>query len=214
MGWINRRVVSRVGLYSVAAMVAYSIYAHSNVPVETDEEYCERTGRVKIHGRFFKYDVYENGEMKTISDMLMRGCNGEASCEIDRAYQYVLSIPYQESGGNRTPSEVINQNGGDCDEKSYLLATLLLQQGHRCVFVTTKDHGFIAVHVEDDHLLKRPLSYLTIDAKKYYFAETTWTHGYIGQYNDVEVHDVDAVFDMVAKKEVPLSKVEWSIAKI
>ncbi len=214
MAKINKRMVARIALYSTAAVAAFFIYARGNVPVETDTEYCERTGRVKIDDRFFKYDVYENGEMKTIADMLSRGCKGDAYCEIDRAYQYVLKIPYQESSTNRNPSEVINQQRGDCDEKSYLLATLLLQQGHRCVFVTTADHGFIAVHFEkDDATMPHPLSYLTVDGKKYYFAEATFTTGYVGQPNGVSQDEIDAVFDMVGRKEIPIDTVRFNLGR-
>lgn len=206
---ITKRVVYRIGLYGVAGIVAFGIYEQGNVPPETDAEYCERTGRVKIHDRYFKYDVYENGELKTVSDMLSRGCDGEPHCEVDRIYQYVLKIPYKESATSRTPSDVINQNGGDCDEKSFLLASLLMQKGYDCVLVTTKDHGFVGVHLPNDPSSKQPLAYLLIGGKRYYFAETTLEGGYVGQYNNVGKHEFEAVFDMVRKREVPLGDVEF-----
>ena len=209
MALINKRVVYRIGLYGVAGIIAFSLYARANVPPETDEEYCERRGMVKIHDKFFKYDVYEHDEMKPIVDMLTKECNGDTYCEIDRAYQYVLKIPYKESTAYRNPSDVINQNGGDCDEKSFLLATLLLQNKYPCVLVTTKDHGFIAVHLPNDTALKHPSSYLIMDGKKYYFAETTLLEGYIGQYNNVQKNDINGVFDMVVKKEIPLDQIEY-----
>ena len=206
---MKRAVISRVVLYSIAAIVAFGIYERSQLPVETDEEYCERRGMVKIHEKFFKYDVYEHDEMKPIVDMLTKECNGDSYCEIDRAYQYVLKIPYKESTVNRNPSDVINQNGGDCDEKSFLLATLLLQNKYPCLLVTTKDHGFIAVHLPDDTSIKHPSTYLIIDGKKYYFADTTLLEGYIGQYNNVKKDDINGVFDMVVKKEIPLDQIEY-----
>ncbi|OHD78005.1 MAG: hypothetical protein A2023_03750 [Sulfuricurvum sp. GWF2_44_89] len=206
---MKRAVISRVVLYSIAAIVAFGIYERSQLPVETDEEYCERRGMVKIHEKFFKYDVYEHDEMKPIVDMLTKECNGDSYCEIDRAYQYVLKIPYKESTVNRNPSDVINQNGGDCDEKSFLLATLLLQNKYPCLLVTTKDHGFIAVHLPDDRSVKHPSTYLIIDGKKYYFADTTLLEGYIGQYNNVKKDDINGVFDMVVKKEIPLDQIEY-----
>lgn len=206
---MKRAVISRVVLYSIAAIVAFGIYERSQLPVETDEEYCERRGMVKIHDKFFKYDVYEHDEMKPIVDMLTSECRGDPYCEIDRAYQYVLKIPYKESTAYRNPSDVINKNGGDCDEKSFLLATLLLQNKYPCVLVTTKDHGFIAVHLPNDTALKHPSSYLIMDGKKYYFAETTVLEGYIGQYNNVKKDDINGVFDMVVKKEIPLDQIEY-----
>ncbi|MDO9208418.1 MAG: hypothetical protein Q7T91_09210 [Sulfuricurvum sp.] len=213
MATINKRLLYRIGLYTVAGMIAFSLYAKANVPPETDAEYCKRCGMVKIHDQFFKYNVYEHNEMKPIVDMLIKGCSGDEYCEIDRAYQYVLRIPYKESTDNRNPSDVINQNGGDCDEKSFLLATLLLQKKYKCVLVTTKDHGFVAVHVPNETSLKYPYSYLTIAGKKYYFAETTVFQGYIGQDNNVQERDIDGVFDMVSKKEISLDKIEFHVVK-
>lgn len=209
MSILNKRLFYRIGLYSVAGIIAYSLYARANVPPETDAQYCDRKGMVKIHDRFYKYDVYQHDEMKPIVDMLTKTCNGDAYCEIDHAYQYVLSIPYKSSTTSRTPADVINQNGGDCDEKSFLLATLLLQNQYPCVLILTKDHGFLAVHVPNEKSLKQPSSYLTFEGKKYYFADPTLKAGYIGNYNDVKQQEVIGVFDMVTKKEIPLKKVAF-----
>jgi len=208
---INKRLFYRIALYSIAGLIAYTIYAKANVPPETDAEYCKRKGMVKIHDRFYKYDVYQHDEMKPFVDMLTKGCKGDPYCEVDRAYQYVLKIPYKESSANRNPSEVINQNGGDCDEKSFLLATLLLQKHYACLLVTTKDHGFIGVHIPNEKDIKHPFSYLTFDGKKYYFAETTVPVGYIGQDNGVKEQEIKGVFDMVAKKEIPIEQVSFEL---
>lgn len=212
MSIINKRLFYRIGLYSAAGIIAYTLYARANVPPETDAEYCKRNGMVKIHNRFYKYDVYQNNEMKPFVDMLVQGCNGDPYCEVNRAYRYVIKIPYKVSTTNRNPSEVINQNGGDCDEKSFLLATLLLQKQHACLLVTTKDHGFIGVHIPDEKNIQNPSSYLTFDGKKYYFAETTISNGYIGQYNGVKVQEIEGVFDMAAKKEIPMEQVVFYLS--
>jgi len=212
MSIINKRLFARIGLYSVAGIIAFTLYTRANVPPETDAEYCQRTGMVKIHNRFYKYDVYQHDEMKPFADMLTKGCEGDAYCEIDRAYQYVLKIPYKESSANRTPSDVINQNGGDCDEKSFLLATLLLQNHYKCLLITTKNHGFIGVHIPNEKEITRPSSYVTFEGKKYYFAETTVPAGYIGHDNGVKEQEIEGVFDMVAKKEIPMQQVDFFFA--
>lgn len=213
MSILNKRLYYRIGLYSMAAIIAYSLYARANVPPETDAQYCKRKGMVKIHDRFYKYDVYEHDEMKPIVDMLTKTCKADAYCEIDHIYQYVLSIPYKSSTINRNPADVINQNGGDCDEKSFLLATLLLQNKYPCVLILTKDHGFLAVNVPNNQSLKQPTSYVTFNGKKYYFADATLKDGYIGQYNDVKQQEITGVFDMEAKHEIPLEKVQFFISK-
>jgi hypothetical protein len=209
----SKRIFYRIGLYGVAGVIAFSLYARANVPLETDQEYCDRTGRVKIHDRFFKYDVYQNGEMKPIVDMLTHECNGDKDCEINHAYHYVANIPYKESSVSRTPSDVINQNGGDCDEKSFLLATLLLEKRYKCLLITTKDHAFIAVQMEKEQLSKLPISYLLIQNQRYYIADTTMVHGYIGADNNVSKQEIDGIYDMVEKKEISLDKVEFQLIK-
>lgn len=214
MNIINKRLFYRIGLYSVAGIIAYTLYARANVTPETDAEYCARKGMVKIHNRFYKYDVYQHDEMKPFVDMLSKGCNNDPYCEVDRAYQYVLTIPYKESTTNRNPSDVINQNSGDCDEKSFLLATLLLQKKHPTLLITTKDHGFIGVHIPNEKEIHSPSSYLTLGGKKYYFAETTTPMGYIGQYNGIKREEIEGVFDMVAKKEVPIEQVVFYLAPL
>lgn len=211
MGIFNKRLLYRIGLYGTAGFIAFSLYARANAVPETDQEYCQRKGMVKIHDRFYKYDVYEHNEMKPIADMLTQNCNGDSYCEIDHAYQYVLKIPYKESTIDRNPSDVINQNEGDCDEKSFLLATLLLQKHYECLLVTTKDHGFIAVHVPNESMFKQPVSYMTFNGKKYYIAETTLTNGYLGQYNNIDPQEIEGIFNMVTKKEVPLEQIEYSL---
>ena len=213
MSILNKRLFYRIALYSVAGIIAYTLYARANVPPETDAQYCSRKGMVKIHDRFYKYDVYEHDEMKPIVDMLTKTCNGDAYCEIDHAYQYVLSIPYKASTTNRNPADVINQNGGDCDEKSFLLATLLMQKKYHCLLILTKDHGFLAINVQNDQPLKKPFSYLTFEGKKYYFADATLKAGYIGQYNDIKEQEITGVFDMQAKKELALDKMQYFISK-
>lgn len=209
MSFFNRRLLYRIGLYSTAGIIAYSIYARANIPPETDEEYCKRKGMVKIHDQFYKYDVYEHGEMKPFVDLLTDGCNGNSFCDIDRAYQYVLKIPYKESTQSRTPADVINQNGGDCDEKSFLLATLLLQKHYRCLLIMTKEHAFLTIHLPDESKIRRPNAYVTFEGEKYYFAETTLPHGYIGQYNNIREQEVEGVFDMTSKEEIPSDKISF-----
>ncbi|MCK9372705.1 MAG: hypothetical protein M0P91_05865 [Sulfuricurvum sp.] len=211
---VIKRLFSRIALYSIAALIGYTIYAKANVPPETDAEYCKRKGMVKIHNRFYKYDVYQHNEMKPFVDMLTKGCNGNPYCEVDRAYQYVLKIPYKESSTNRNPSDVINQNGGDCDEKSFLLATLLLQKQYPCLLITTKDHGFIGIHIANEKEITAPASYVSVEGKKYYLAETTTPVGYIGQDNGVKEQEIEGVFDMMAKKEIPIEQVDFFIVPL
>ena len=41
---VIKRLFSRIALYSIAALIGYTIYAKANVPPETDAEYCKKKG--------------------------------------------------------------------------------------------------------------------------------------------------------------------------
>lgn len=213
MSILTKRLFYRITLYGTAAIIAYILNIRANVPPETDAQYCKRKGMIKIHDRFYKYDVYEHAEMKPIVDMLTKTCSGDSYCEIDRIYQYVLTIPYKTSTINRNPADVINQNGGDCDEKSFLLATLLLQNKYPCILILTKEHGFLAVNIPNDQSLKKPSSYVTFNGRKYYYADPSFKSGHFGEFNDIKEQEVIGIFDMETKKEVALNKVEFLLAK-
>lgn len=199
----------RIALYTLFAGAA-AWYLHQFPPKRnealTKENYREK-GYVKAKERYLKYSVYEKGEVKPIADMLAAGCGGDDACEIDNMFRYVLHLPYKESRADRDPSAVINQNGGDCDEKAYLFASLLIQRGHECLLVITHEHAFIAVHVKNDARLPAQAAYVSVGGKKYYYAETSAEESAIGMFNKIPHDAFEAVFDINRKIEIPLSEI-------
>ncbi|MDD5052701.1 MAG: hypothetical protein PHO27_08250 [Sulfuricurvum sp.] len=168
---------------------------------------------IKVKDRYFKYSVYEHGEVKTIADMLAQGCNGNDFCEINNDFNYVMKLPYKESQIDRDPSAVINQHGGDCDEKAYLLISLLRQHGHKSILIFTKEHAFVAINVRIDGAIEKPFSYLSVRGEKYYYAETAADGSYVGWFNNITLDQFDAVYDTLLKKEIPLDEVTFSQSK-
>lgn len=200
---MNARVLIRVVVYTLLAGGSLYLYLQPSKAVSTlDENNYQDKGYIKAKDRYLKYNVYENGEVKPIADMLSAGCNGDDACEIGNMFHYVLNLPYKESSGDRDPSAVINQNGGDCDEKAYLFASLLIQRGHECMLIITKEHAFIAVHVKNDKNLSDKSTYLSIDGKKYFYAETSAEGSKIGEFNGFGLDQIESVFDISRKKEL------------
>lgn len=201
-------MIIRIIVYCFLAGLALYVFSHKetgNDPL-TEENYREK-GFIKVKDRYIKYDVYENGEVKTIADMLAKGCEGDDLCEIENSFRYVMNLPYKDSQTNRVPSDVINQNGGDCDEKSFLFASLLIQRGHECVLVITHEHAFVAVHIEKDKKLTKPFAYLRINGKNFYYAETTAKGSYVGWFNEMGPSLFEEVYDINQKKEIPMNQI-------
>ena len=72
--------------------------------------------------------------------------------QIENIYKYVTNIPYytEHSEKVKNPLDVINSNSGDCDERSFLMASLLKEQHCKAILVFCKyknqDHVFIAIN--------------------------------------------------------------------
>lgn len=208
---MNANTLIRIVLYIFVAAGAYLYLQPSKATQPLGETNYREKGYIKAKERYLKYSVYENGEVKPIADMLARGCNADDACEIGNIFHYVLHLPYKESQGDRDPSAVINQNGGDCDEKAYLFASLLIQRGHECVLVITNDHAFIAVHLQNDRDIPSESAYLEIGGKKYYYAETSAEGSEIGRFNGFGSDQIESVFDIVHKREIPLDTLSLHI---
>lgn len=206
---MSKSVIFRVIVYILLAGGGWylsSYYSSDKSSHGFSEKDYRENGYIKAKDRYIKYNVYENGEVKPIADMLSAGCNGDDACEIENIFNYVLHLPYKESQIDRDPSAVINQNGGDCDEKAYLFASLLIQRGYECVLIITKEHAFIAVHVKNDKKFSGEAAYLSIEGKKYFYAETSAEGSEIGQFNGFGLDQIESVFDILHKKELQPSQ--------
>lgn len=203
------KTVGRILLYLLLVALAVYVYTLNKVGDEGlgEHNYREK-GYIKIKGRYFKYGVYENGEVKTIAQMLSKGCS-DAQCEVENIFDYTIKLPYLESQSDRDPAAVINQNGGDCDEKVYLLVSLLRERGHESLIVFTHDHAFAVIHLPKE-MGGNPLpAYLEREGKRYYYAETSAPDSVLGGYNGMGSEQIEALFDPASKRELPLENVRY-----
>lgn len=199
------RIVVYLALIA-AAVYVYTLKTRSGEGLN-DENYRQK-GYIKIKDRYFKYGVYEHGEVKTIAQMLSKGCT-DKRCEIDHIFDYVVKLPYRESRQDRNPAEVINQNGGDCDEKVYLLVSLLRERGHESLIAYTHDHAFAVIHLPEGMEGKPPPAYLEREGKRYYYAETSDPASRIGGYNMIAEREVEALIDPLTTRELPLEGIRY-----
>lgn len=168
---------------------------------------------VHIDNRDFINNIEESENIKNITKVITQNCNNNKDCEIEKMYKYVTDIPYIANYSQKTkkPIEVISSNSGDCDERSFLMASMLKEQHYKAILVFCKyknqDHVFIAINKTKTE--KKTLTYIEIENKKYYIAETTWKNSYIGQYNEINANEYLGVYDIETKETIPLDKIKF-----
>ncbi len=167
---------------------------------------------IKVGNVYKIYNVEKTERIQYVTDFISRDCKGKEVCEIDKAFNYVTYIPYKTSTKDRTPHEVLDEKGGDCDEKSFLFASILIERKHKCVMVYTKDHhAFVAVYVKDRANLYPHTASLAINGKYYFYAETTDKNARIGSFNGVKKESILGVYDVNEEKEIPLERIALNI---
>jgi len=203
-------------LFGIKILMNKTSFAPSNNEKKMVEQYqeqqmMEEKGIIKVGDRYLQYGVKEQGEIKPITDMLEHDCSNDY-CKIERYYTYVKRLPYESGTKNKDKNaiDVIMSGKGDCDERSYLFASMLVQNHYESVIIYTKDHAFVGVHIPN-YDTREPRCYLLINGKKYYYAETTDINGYVGSYNGVDPTKYVVIYNVNTKKEIPLGEVKAMI---
>lgn len=166
-------------------------------------------GVIELNGQYIKTNLAKPGELKDLASNLTQKCHGDDACEIEEMFDYVTRIPYRTDYTSRSPKEVIQTNWGDCDDKSNLFASLLNERGFDYRFVYVPHHVFVVVHVDDEKSLPFLSAKLTIDGKKYYYAETTASGSHIGTFNGQFPYVFEGIYDIKNDEAVDMKKVSF-----
>ncbi len=168
-------------------------------------------GVIELNGQYIKTNIANVGEFSALATTLTQKCNGNDACEVQNMFDYVTHIPYHTDHTSRSPKQVLQTNWGDCDDKSNLLASLLNEKGFDYRFVYVPHHVFVVVHVDDETSLPFLRASLTIEGKKYYYAETTAAGAHIGMFNGQFPYSFEGIYDIQNNKPVDLKKVSFRI---
>lgn len=166
-------------------------------------------GVIELNGHYIKTNLAKPGELSGLASNLTQKCHGNNACEINTLFDYVTHIPYRTDQTSRSPKQVLQTNWGDCDDKSNLFASLLNERGFDYRFVYVPHHVFMVVQVEDESLLPLLSANLTIDGKKYYYAETTAKGSRIGEFNGQFPYTFEGIYDIKNNEAVDMNKVSF-----
>lgn len=168
-------------------------------------------GKYNINSAAAIDETDNTGKLKNLAKAITEDCKEEELCKVKRIMTFIEKIPY--IAGERLakkPIEVINTNSGDCDEKTYLFATLAIESKLKPILIyAQKDniyHAFIGIQIKED--TEEKMTYLEINDKKYYYLETTWNEKYIGKFNGYEKNDIVGIYDEINNQKIALNQVK------
>lgn len=175
----------------------------------SDEEYTVPK-RIKIEEGYATNFINVSDTVKEKTDAITTQCE-KNDCKAIAIHDYVKNINYTyQNETNKRPTEVIKY-GGDCDEKSQLMASMLKAINVKSILIYTNNHAFIAVEIENEKNLIKPYAKIEIEGKNYYYAETTDKNSYIGAFNNITPKDFKAIYDVENEYKIKIEKAKLKI---
>ncbi|RXK13562.1 hypothetical protein CP965_07110 [Halarcobacter mediterraneus] len=162
---------------------------------------------ISIDGATYVNQVRQDEYTLKLANFLTKDCNNDEICEVQSMLDFVTKIPYKiNKSVARSPKHVVEQNFGDCDDKSNLLISLLKTKAYEAYFVLVPKHIFVVVRLEKD--LKNTKA-LYINGKAYYKLESTAKGSKIGFPLKYKLEEINAVIDPFKNKKLVVESLEY-----
>ncbi|PLY06429.1 MAG: hypothetical protein C0625_09845 [Arcobacter sp.] len=161
---------------------------------------------IDIGGLAYVNQVRTDDYTKRLANSLTKDCQTKV-CEVQSLLNIVTNIPYKiNESVARSGKNVIEQNFGDCDDKSNLLISLLNAKGYEAYFVLVPEHIFVVVNLGIILPNKRALY---INGKPYYKLESTAKGSSIGFPLKYKFSDIKAFIDPFKNKQLVVNTLEY-----
>ena len=142
-----------------------------------------------------------------LADFLTKDCKSDINCEVQSILDFVTKIPYKINESiARSAKQVVEQNFGDCDDKSNLLISMLKVKGYEAYFVLVPKHIFVIVNLEQK---LQNLKALYINEKRFYILESTAIGSKIAFPLKYNFNEIEAILDPFKNKKLVINKLEY-----
>ena len=148
-------------------------------------------------------------EIKLKTHALIRNCTSDM-CKVQALLDYVSNIPYSTSTfQQKSPQKTIQENFGDCDDKSNLLISMLHAIGIEAYFVLVPKHIFVIVPFNDKRLkLKKGL---WLNGQKFYILESTARDSKIGFPLHYKLEEIDSIIEPFSNKKIEIKRLKYKL---
>lgn len=162
---------------------------------------------IDIDGATYVNQVRTDDFTRRLANELTKECQGNHGCEVQSMLDFVTAIPYKVNKSvARSSQKVVEQNFGDCDDKSNLLISMLKVKGYEAYFVLVPKHIFVIVNLKD----KIPhIKALYVNSKPYYILESTAKGSAIGFRLKYNFDEIKAIVDPFKNKKLVIEKLEY-----
>lgn len=153
--------------------------------------------------------VTTSNEIEEKAYSLSNGCQSEV-CKVQKLLDFVSNIPYESKTFQQySPQKTIQQNFGDCDDKSNLLISMLHALDIKAYFVLVPKHIFVIVPLNDERLKSR--TGLWVNGRKYYILESTAKDSSIGFPLHYRLQDIDTIVEPFSNKTIDINTLEYKL---
>jgi hypothetical protein len=169
-------------------------------------EIVDRTQVGTSNGIYTSY-VTTSEEIQVKAFDLTQSCSNEL-CKVQTLLDFVSHIPYHTTTFQRySAQKTIQQNFGDCDDKSNLLISMLHALGKEAYFVLVPKHIFIITSMDDQRLEKK--KGLWVNGEKYFILESTAKGSKVGFPLHYRLEDIDVIVEPFSNEKIFIEKLEW-----
>ncbi len=142
-----------------------------------------------------------------LADFLTKDCASNKVCEVQAMLDFVTAIPYKINESiARSSKQVVEQNFGDCDDKSNLLISMLKLKGYEAYFVLVPKHIFVIINLEDIKVNKKALY---VNDKPFYILESTANGSKIGFDLKYKFSEIEAIVDPFLNKKLVVNNIDY-----
>ena len=162
---------------------------------------------ISIDGATYVNQVRQDYYTQRLSNFLTKSCFTDEVCEVQSMLDFVTKIPYKINNSvAKSPKHVVEQNFGDCDDKSNLLISLLKTKGYEAYFVFVPKHVFVIVKLKQKLANKKALY---VNGEGFYKLETTARNSKIGFPLRYKLSQIEAIIDPFKNKKLVIESLEY-----
>jgi len=159
-------------------------------------------------GTYTSY-VTTSKEIQQKAYTLTKNCEDKL-CMVQTLLDFATNIPYKTSTfQQKSAQKTIQENFGDCDDKSNLLISMLHALKIEAYFVLVHKHIFVIVPLADTRLSDK--KGLWVNGKKYYILESTAKDSKIGFPLHYKLKDIDAIIEPFSNIKVDIKTVKYKL---
>lgn len=153
--------------------------------------------------------VSTSEEIRVKAQALTQTCQSTL-CKVQRLLNFTSRIPYHTyTFQKKSPQKTIEENFGDCDDKSNLLISMLHALDIEAYFVLVPKHIFVIVPLNDRRLQRK--KGLWINGRKYYILETTAEGSSVGYPLKYPLDQIDVIIEPFSNKKMDIQSIEYKL---